>query len=144
MKVDLLEGEDALRQLRDPGFQQSWKQLLVECPWATVCQTTEFVNTWYEVYQARFSPLIACGYSPDGKLVGFLPLTRSSDGKELFPAGAHQGEYHGWLAVPDRSDEFLEEALRKLAESVTQACLNLRCLPPGSKSSRRLRHRCPY
>jgi CelD/BcsL family acetyltransferase involved in cellulose biosynthesis/RimJ/RimL family protein N-acetyltransferase len=130
MKVDLLEGEDALRQLRDLGFQQSWKHLLVECPWATVCQTIGFIITWYEVYQARFSPLIACGYSPNGNLVGFLPLTVSSDGKELFPAGAHQGEYHGWLASPDRSDEFIELALRRLANSVTQARLSFRCLPP--------------
>lgn len=130
MNVDLLEGEDALRQLRDPAFRQSWRNLLQECPWATVCQTVEFVNTWYEVYRARFSPLLACGYSPNGNLVGFLPLTRSSDGKELFPAGAHQGEYHGWLASPESSDEFIEHAIRKLADSITQAQLNFRCLPP--------------
>lgn len=130
MKILVLKGEDANRQLRDPYFLQLWRDLTSECPWTTVAQTVEFVSVWYEVYHSRFVPLLVCGYSDRGNLVGLLPLALSVDGKELWPAGGQQGEYHGWLASPPRSDEFLDRALRELAGCVKQDRLVFRCLPP--------------
>jgi CelD/BcsL family acetyltransferase involved in cellulose biosynthesis len=130
MKILVLKSEDARRQLRDPHFLQLWRDLISECPWTTVSQTVEFVSVWYEVYQSRFLPLVVCGYSSAGDLVGLLPLALSVDGKELWPAGGQQGEYHGWLASPARSDEFLSRALRELAGCVTHDRLIFRCLPP--------------
>lgn len=132
MRILVLKSEDARRQLCDPHFLESWRSLFSECPWAAFSQTVEFVSTWYEVYHSRFSPLLVCGYSEGGNLVGFLPLALSMEGNELWPAGGQQGEYHGWLASPARSEQFLGQALRELTGSLTQDRLTFRCLPPST------------
>jgi hypothetical protein len=87
-------------------------QPLAQCPWAAPAQSLEFVTTWYEVYREGFSLVLVSQLSPDGMLIGALPLAVSRDKGRLVVAGAHQGEYKTWISLPTDRGGVLRQEFR--------------------------------
>ena len=132
MRICCIRGTEASTLLQEEPFQRLWTALYERCPWATVFQSYEFVSRWYDVYQERFDPLILVKKSSDGReLQGLLTLAASRDSGQLVVAGAHQAEYHAWLALPDFGSSFIDQALDELVVNFPNQILTFRYLPPG-------------
>jgi CelD/BcsL family acetyltransferase involved in cellulose biosynthesis len=128
--VDLAQGDTAWALLRDDGFLDQWRRLAGECAWSTACQGSDFVSTWYDVYREDFSPVIVSMRSTESRLIGLMTMAISKDGSHLVMAGAHQAEYHGWLATEETERRFPSEALHILRKRFPRRQLTLRYLTP--------------
>lgn len=126
----VIEGLAAVALIKDEGFRGNWAALQAECPWATSFQGCDFVTTWYRVYVDLYSPIIVRQVDTTGALVGLLTLATQHDNGELVVAGAHQAEYHGWLARPEDGDGFISQALDLLRRNYPYATLTFKFLPP--------------
>ncbi len=132
MIIKIATATEADKLLKNARFQEEWQALYGQCPWATSFQSIGFVMTWYEVYRDRFTPVVVSGFSPDGTLIGFLPLAIALDTRQLCVAGAHQAEYHAWLADPQYGNGFIEHAIEKLHQNFPDQTLIFRYLPPST------------
>ena len=130
MTLTLLIGADADLLLQDRAFQQQWNSLYVGCPWATIFQSFDFVNTWYQIYREPFKPILITETLADGSLSGLLTLAMTPDSKQLMFAGAKQAEYQAWLATSDRGDIFIAAAMDLLRASFSGLTLTFEYLPP--------------
>jgi Acetyltransferase (GNAT) domain len=150
MAVKLLVGGEAELLLKDPIFQHQWNSLYNDCAWATPCQSSGFVTTWYEIYRESFQPVLVCGLVADSTeyasvsqqlklpplmqipnaLSGLLTLAISSDFKQLIVAGTPQAEYHTWLARTEGGDTFIESAIEALSNRFAGLTLTFQYLPP--------------
>ncbi len=115
----------------DEEFHASWSALADQCVWATCFQRPQFVATWYETYQPKFTPYLICGWQ-DERLVGLLPLAISSEDGTPAVAGTYQAEYQSWLASPSDNGTFIAEAMRVFEERFPRAALTFRYLPHGA------------
>ena len=106
--------DKAWAQLSDQSFQQAWKHLYDDCPWATPFQSPAFVCSWFDNYRSRYSPIIISLPKADQRLYGLLVLAMSVEQRRLVVAGAHQAEYQVWLATTDSHGDFITRALAAL------------------------------
>jgi CelD/BcsL family acetyltransferase involved in cellulose biosynthesis len=124
-------GDNAWDLLNSPGFLLDWQELEAACPWATPYQSSHFVLTWLRHYRARFAPVVVTLRSPEGGLSGLLVLAASLERDQLVVAGAHQAEYHAWLATPESQGEFITRAISALDEVLPGHDLRFKYLPRG-------------
>lgn len=127
----LYKGAEAHQLLESADFLEKWRALLCACPWATCFQGVPFVTTWYRCYADRFDPVIAVS-EEQGKLVGLFTLALDKNTGTLHTAGTHQAEYQVWLATPEHSDAFIDEAVRSLARTWPRRRLRLLFVPAGT------------
>lgn len=132
MKIDLLSGSDANTWIRREANRRKWKNLYRSCPWGTVCQSEEFVLTWYDAYQSQYIPTIISATDSNGELVGLLTMAVSNETGELSVAGNGQAEYQAWLADPHDENSFIKAALQKLSEHFPQHTLRFLFVPPST------------
>ena len=123
-------GSEALPVIASPEFQAQWRALARNCPWGTALQTPEFACTWYQCYEEVYRPLILVRYAATGEMDGLMALATERAGGKLTFAGAHQAEYHVWLALPGEQT-FIIEALRQLKQ-LGVSSLTFTYLPPGT------------
>ncbi|MEA1833863.1 GNAT family N-acetyltransferase [Methylobacterium durans] len=124
-----MRGQEAANLLRDSCFQEEWDALADACPWATACQSYNYISTWFEIYSNCFEPLFVIHETRENRLGGLLALAISSDGKSLVHAGACQAEYQVWLARPSCSDTFILGALSILREQFPGKYIRLQYVP---------------
>ncbi len=129
--VVMRTGSEAWAQLLDHSFQQEWRRLYDECPWATPFQSSAFVNIWYDNYRNSFSPIIISQYGKNQRLCGLLTLAISEEQKSLVVAGAHHAEYQAWLAAADDHGDFIIQATTVLYEAFPGYYLVFKYLPAG-------------
>ena len=127
----VIEGLAAVALIKDDEFRWKWAALKGDCPWATSFQGCDFVTTWYRVYGDLYSPVIVRQIDTTGALVGLLTLAAQHFSGKLVVAGAHQAEYHGWLARPEDGDAFITQALDLLRRDYPYATLTFKTLPPN-------------
>ena len=132
MTLKIIRGPEAEETVRDAHFQSQWLKMCEACPWSTGCQTPGFVNAWYDAYGERYSRLIVAESSAAGELTGLLTLAKEERSGKMVAAGAHQGEYKTWLALPENGNNFIEAALAELAQEPGIGTLVLKYLPPGT------------
>jgi len=135
MTINLLAGSEAQSALGDHSFLIQWEKLYHSCAWATPFQSIGYVTTWYEVYQGRFDPFILCESDDQGNLIGLLTLATDKNTGQITPAGAHQAEYHVWLAAEQNGNAFIEHALEAIKDQVKNAALMFKYLPPTAPIS---------
>src|SRR5262249_20104068 len=132
MTLRIIRGTEAEELARNGGFQSQWEKLYEACPWGTGCQTPGFVNAWHEAYRERYERLVVAEFSTTDDLTGLLSLARQKGSGKLFAAGAHQGEYKTWLALPSNGDAFIEAAFAELPREPGVSTLVLKYLPQGT------------
>ena len=110
--LDLLQGDQAFEALLDPQLQRDWRILARSDPKSarsdpksTWFEEPTFVLAWYTAYRKTAVPLVAIASGPSG-LVGVMALATDADSSEIVHAGAHQANYHGWIAAPDAEGRF--------------------------------------
>lgn len=124
--LNILQGAEVLEAISQDEFAEDWAQLYQKCPWATVYQSLDFVQLWYQTYQ-QYTPILVVGFE-NKKLAGLLPLFRGQN-KELSAAGANQAEYQVWISTTAGNDRFIENALREIRGRFPGHKLQLKYLP---------------
>jgi CelD/BcsL family acetyltransferase involved in cellulose biosynthesis len=131
VQVQLINNDEATSLLASGSFQKEWSALYDECPWATVMQSQPFADAWYSTYRPRFQPVLVIARDAAGRLVGLLALGSSKSG-QLVVVGAHQAEYHAWIATVASADAFASAALAEVSRRYPKSSLTFRYLPPGT------------
>jgi hypothetical protein len=87
-------GQEALAQMRNPQFRESWSRLFEVCPWGTIHQRVEFAEIWYDAYRTVFEPLFITQEDENCELSGLLALSRSQTGQIIreLSAGVRKSE----------------------------------------------------
>ena len=129
LAVEMLVGSLARQALADEQFLSAWRTLYAKCGYATVFQTPNFACSWYDTYQAQWSPVVVRATSLDGELAGLWLLAHNPVTRTLAHAGAHQAEYHSWLAIPGEEAAFLSSAWSELQRSLAFEVLRFKYLP---------------
>jgi CelD/BcsL family acetyltransferase involved in cellulose biosynthesis len=132
MEIKILQGHEVLTMLDSAQFQQAWRVLYEACPWATGYQSPEYVSCWYRLYEGRYRALLLHAVEPDGSLIGLLALAGRPESNEIVGAGAEDTVYQVWLALPQYSHLFMQEALSVLAQTFRRSHLHLKYLPAGT------------
>ena len=127
--VELLVDQAADEALSDPGFLTAWQTLHGQCSHATGFQSPEFVCAWYASYRNRWQPVVIRSANAKRELNGLWLLAYDLKSHSLTHAGAHQAEYHAWLALPDGEAAFLASALTSLQLRFRFATLRFKYLP---------------
>lgn len=131
MQIEIVTGAAADRLLADPELDRQWRDLYADCPWGTVLQSPDFAQAWYQSYRPVFEPVLVLGHRGDRRLVGLLAAAYAPR-KGLVMVGAHQAEYHTWLATPEHGDSFAAAAFYALGRRYPSSSLTLKYLPPGT------------
>jgi len=132
MSLNLIQDEEAWKQLEDQEFRAAWLKLFAVCPWSTAFQTPEFLVTWYKNYRADYSPLVVWKEPTHDQAGGLLFLARHGKTGELALAGTHQAEYQVWLAEPKEGERFVTEALDAVRARFPGKSLTFRYLPAAA------------
>lgn len=132
--VDLAYGQSAHGLLADERFVTQWRKLYDAIPHATAFQTPHFVRPWYRTYHAQWQPVIIHSQDSQSDLTGLWLLAHDQTTNTLVHAGAHQAEYHAWLALPGEDSSFLSAAWSKLIQQVEFATLRFKYLPAAASS----------
>ncbi|UJP64869.1 GNAT family N-acetyltransferase [Mongoliitalea daihaiensis] len=117
---------------------EAWKELIHLDSGASIFQHPSFILDWYEVYAAKFSPVILFGFSED-KLMGVLSLANPLASKErnhLVGAGSVFALYQTWVVKEGFLRVFWEEGIVKLLLEKGYS-VNLKSLP-GEQSYQEL------
>src|SRR5262245_40089250 len=125
MDVELLIGLCAIGLIKNPDFIKKWRKLYQDCPWGSVFQDVNFVDTWYITYQSSYIPVIVTGIDSNGQLAGLFTLAISRNSGALVVAGDRYVEYAAWLADPRYGNDFIESAIEKLRENFPDRKLTL-------------------
>jgi len=125
MDVELLIGLCAFGLINNPDFLKKWRKLYQDCPWGSVFQDINFVDTWYTTYQSSYIPVIVTGIDSNGQLAGLFTLAISRNSGALVVAGDRYVEYAAWLADPRYGNDFIESAIEKLRENFPDLKLTL-------------------
>lgn len=128
-QVEIITGNTARELLCDAQFITHWRSLYNCCPYATGFQSPNFVITWYEAYRSIYQPVLLLSHTNSGELVGLWLLAYDPSHHVLVHAGAHQAEYHVWLAKPHYDAAFIEHAWKKLESTLSFRTLLFRYLP---------------
>ena len=132
MDVRLIDEGEARACLGSGEFAAAWDALHGACPWATGCQSAGFARAWYGSYAELYAPLLVVSEAPAGGVAGLLALGRERATGRLVNVGAHQAEYHCWIARSDDGDGFIRAALHRLRTESPGNALRFRYLPPGA------------
>jgi CelD/BcsL family acetyltransferase involved in cellulose biosynthesis len=124
---EVLADNDARDWSRREG-RSGWSALVAECPWATVFQSPGYFDVWCAHYSQAWSPLLVLARRQDASLAGVMPL--ASQNGIITGAGAHQSEYHGWVARPNESDALATGMFATLTKAMPGQRVRLRYLPP--------------
>jgi CelD/BcsL family acetyltransferase involved in cellulose biosynthesis len=128
--IEVTSGAAASRLLADPTFEQAWRNLAAQCPWATVYQSIDFARTWFACYQ-RYTPVIVNLASAAGGLDALMVLAADAERRVKGAPGLQQCEYQAWLQSAQASADFLPSALTKLALAFDFKTLAFKYLPAG-------------
>ncbi|UCS92970.1 GNAT family N-acetyltransferase [Echinicola marina] len=129
-EIELLFGEEVLDRLSSAEIPDLWNTLVGACPWATTFQRFEFVNTWYNLYQKEYIPVLILESKKD-RLTGIFPLALNKK-KQLIAAGADQAEYQVWVYHTENCHYFLDRSLHLLWSKIHPSKITLKYLPEGS------------
>ncbi|MCB0473384.1 MAG: GNAT family N-acetyltransferase [Flavobacteriaceae bacterium] len=129
--IKILEGNEAIKKLKDTSFVTRWKELADHSEKFTVYLEFPYVSTWYRIYADVFEPILVLGYK-NNELNGLIPLARSIADKSIAHAGTNQSEYHGWLSTKNSEKEFLIQALVSLRDKYNLKKWEWGFLPPNS------------
>ena len=126
----LLRGSKARTALTDGAFLAAWTELQHHSPHATVFQAPAFALAWYGAYAQEWEPVIVIT-SQDGRggLLGLWALAYRSSDRTLVHVGAHQAEYHAWLARPGEDAAYLAAAWTALRRDLPFRQLLCKYLP---------------
>ncbi len=127
--ASLLRGPEARAVLTDANFLADWAELHRLCPHATAFQTPAFAQGWYGVYAEEWEPVIVIRRNGQGLLTGLWALAWRAGDRTLAHAGAHQAEYHAWLARPGEDAAFLDAAWAVLRRNLPFCRLSCKYLP---------------
>ncbi len=137
-ELERLEGDGARRLLSHARHLEAWQRLAERDSKSTWYQEPTFVNTWYAAYAKSHTPLLLLGRrrgSPndteESSLLGVLPLAIGADGT-IVHAGAHQCEYHGWIADSAIEGDFPRRCIAEVMRHDRPQRWRWRYLPPGS------------
>lgn len=126
----LLKGDEVFSQLLNNEFILSWDKLYNSCPWATMYQSSTFVDIYFKIFQDKeLAVLVTASDGP--KLLGLLALTRDKHGV-LFGAGGFEAEYHTWLATPSKGDWFINNALLEVRKHFPNSDIQFKYVPGNS------------
>jgi len=128
-ELSLLRGPAAKAALADPALLVQWKTLWASSPSATAFQAPGFVCAWYKAYVGVWEPVLVVSRSASGQLLGLWSLAWEQRSGMLAHAGAHQAEYHCWLALPGEAARFVAAGWRMLCAALPVANLRFRYLP---------------
>ncbi len=131
-QVDLITEKTAYKVLDNHQFIILWQTLYNECPHATAFQAPNFVRIWYETYRYQWQPVVIQAQNSDGSLVGLWMLAHNPKTGVITNVGAHQAEYHTWLALPGKDISFLSSAWAILTQQFTFEALRFKYLPATS------------
>ncbi len=134
-QVDIVTGKAAYSVLDDHQFIVLWQTLHKACPHATAFQAPNFVRIWYEAYRTQWRPVVIQAQNSDGDLVGLWLLAHNQITGVITHAGAHQAEYHSWLALPSKDVSFLSSAWTALTQHFTFETLRFKYLPAAALGS---------
>lgn len=126
----LLRGPEARAALTDGTFIAAWTELHRHSPHATAFQAPAFACAWYSAYAEEWEPVIVIT-SRDGRggLVGLWALAYRAADWTLVHVGAHQAEYHAWLAQPSEDAAFLATAWTAIRRDLPFRRLQCKYLP---------------
>lgn len=142
-QISLLRDAEVHLALRDTEFQAQWQTLFDACPHATFFQSVAFASAWYGAYGDVWRPVVAVQRDSRGVLSGLWPLAHDPRRKLLVHVGAHQAEYHLWLARSGEDVQFICGAWKALTEQLEFAHLRLRYLPERTLFEALQRARAP-
>jgi CelD/BcsL family acetyltransferase involved in cellulose biosynthesis len=144
--ITVHQDPESTRLLRDPAFVHEWAELAERCPWSTIYQTPEFVQSWLDVYADVSEPIVVAGRHETGRLCGLFLLSRRRSNGEIRAAGEAHCEYQIWIAEPEANTVYITAALDALSRAAGAHRLTL-IFVPGSvplewlKESPAWRHR---
>lgn len=130
VRIVLLAGSDARSWLTDDANLELWRSLHARCAWGTTFQSADYFCVWLRNYVESWSPLLVLGLDDRSGLVGLFPLVVKE--RVITGGGAHQAEYHGWLADSHCPGEFFKDAVAGVLKEFPDHELRLRYLPPGA------------
>lgn len=133
LKVEVLIGKGALRQIEEEEFLADWEELYHSCPWATPYQSREYVCSWYKLYQKDYTPIII-RRQENGRLTGLLTLALPPENanlgqKFIVAAGNFDADYQTWLTNQDDDGAFIKSAIQILWGHFPQHDLMLKYIP---------------
>lgn len=133
INIDILEGSKAIQALNSSENINNWKNFYFECECKTFFQSPNFVINWYSTYASEYEPLIIIGKS-NSELIGLIFLANSKKNNSIVHAGAHQAEYHGWIARKNFESAFFIAFLKNVRNYIKHKTWTWRWLPPEFKS----------
>lgn len=131
MFLEILQSGDALSRILDRDYQQSWGDLYNKCDWATGFQSFDYVKTWYETQQEKYSPILIQAMDKEGRLIAIFPMALERSSSFLVGAGHHPAEYHSWICDRGDSALFASEAFRAIGKELNYKKIELCYLPPN-------------
>lgn len=134
-KLRIIIGSEVLTLLRDEAFLSTWVQLANKDNKVTFAQKPGFVTTWYKEYASRYNPVLCLAYDGRDELIGLMALAKSTTDGTITHAGAHQAEYHGWIADPAIDQDFPIECLIRLKDASKKKTWQWRWLPPKTSAN---------
>lgn len=130
MSIGVVFGPQAAQRLSDPTFAAQWDALHARCAFATPFLRRSFVEAW-RAERPEVALAMAIETSPDGGLVGVLPIARSGDDAWSGFGGA-AARRHGWLAQPLMGSYFAERAALALGRQLPTAVIRFESLPSAA------------
>lgn len=109
-RTTLVKNKEVFELLQNAEFQSKWKQLATQSVGFTKLQETDFLTTWYQLYQSLFDPILIFSQNEKNELVGLIALAWDKEKQKISHAG--KAEYHGWLATESEAIPFLKAVLR--------------------------------
>lgn len=133
LKVELLVGNEAFRQLEDEPFLAAWDSLYQCCSWATPYQSKEYVGAWYKLYDEHYLPIMARaqqGGTLNGLLTLALPRFRVKGKKQfIVAAGNFDADYQTWLTREADGGAFIKAVFLELWKQFPDYEVMLKYLP---------------
>lgn len=140
--IKVVTGDNVYDLLQETWFQQKWDELYSQCSWATAFQSRPFVSNWYVYSMNDFLPILVYSLR-DNQLEGLLavttPHTKSEDLElrnnraRIVGAGGYDAEYQVWISSSqEKGNDFIDKAIRKLAEAFPAHDIMFRFIPPKS------------
>ncbi|WP_186756792.1 GNAT family N-acetyltransferase [Echinicola salinicaeni] len=137
--LNLHRGKEAFDLLSNRRFQNSWDNLYINCPWATVFQHRYFISSWYRTYQEKFHPIIITEQYED-TVIGMVHLAvplkelKKKSRIKILGAGEFDSEYQVWL-TKENNNSFITNALNLLLTEFPKCKVIFRYLPPNTPLS---------
>jgi len=122
--------KEARELLQSEDFLSSWSQLAQKDKKVTVMQEPTFALTWYEQYSTKYTPVLCVGFDKDENPIALMPLAKNIEDGSIVHAGAHQAEYHGWVAESQIVQDFPIKCLIQIKRTFKLKVRPWRWLPP--------------